>query len=277
MATNVYPAVPSELSADEAAVLAQRHVKKHHVAIVLLHWFNAVVWLYELATGSALVVGPAFRFMPQWYLAAMQGLFGTRANLLRVHIAVGLTWTIVFAVYAVFGWRDYLHTEVLRKEIGLDTDDFRWQNTGPRSLRPAVANLQSIRQPDPARTARSSLRARLVRLAVTGEIGYQQSESVAAPCRASYRGRNPHTTRREATALLPGHAAGEECLQDHPRRTAHADQQPPFADRLNLRLNLASRFRQSCNGLWKSLFRTMSDMPASNTYTRFADCTRIGH
>jgi formate dehydrogenase gamma subunit len=106
--------------------MAQKQVKKHNVAIVLLHWFNATVWLLELATGAALIVAPGYRFMPMWYLRFMEEAFGTRANLLRGHIAVGLTWIVVFLVYAIFGWRDYLHTEVLRKEIGLDKDDFNW-------------------------------------------------------------------------------------------------------------------------------------------------------
>jgi formate dehydrogenase subunit gamma len=126
MATDIIPASPYALSAEQAETLAHRQVKKHHVAIVLLHWFNAFVWLTELATGSAIVVSPRFAFMPNWYLAMMESLFGSRANLLRVHIAAGLTWIIVFSVYAIFGWRDYLHTEVLKKEIGLDGDDFRW-------------------------------------------------------------------------------------------------------------------------------------------------------
>jgi formate dehydrogenase subunit gamma len=126
MATDIISTSPYALTAEQAETLAQRQVKKHHVAIVLLHWFNAFVWLIELATGSAIVVTPPFAFMPRWYLVMMESIFGSRANLLRVHMAAGLTWIVVFIVYAVFGWRDYLHTEVLKKEIGLDGDDFRW-------------------------------------------------------------------------------------------------------------------------------------------------------
>ncbi len=120
------PAVPVPLTVEQAEIMAQQQVKKHHVAVVLLHWFNAIVWLLELTTGAALLVAPAYRVAPQWYLTMMEDLFGSRANLLRFHIAIGLTWTIVFLVYAVFGWRHYLHAEVLRKEIGLDKDDFDW-------------------------------------------------------------------------------------------------------------------------------------------------------
>jgi formate dehydrogenase subunit gamma len=126
MSADFIPTLPLALTAQQAGAMAQRQVKKHHVAIVLLHWFNAMVWLMELATGAALIVSPQYRFMPQWYLTMMEDAFGTRANLLRFHLAVGLTWICVFAVYAIFGYRNYLHVEVLKKEIGLDHDDFRW-------------------------------------------------------------------------------------------------------------------------------------------------------
>jgi len=106
--------------------MAQRHIKKHHVAIVLLHWFNAISWLLELSTGAGLIVSPYYRFAPMWYLQMMEGVFGSRANMLRFHIAVGLTWTAVFLVYAIFGFRNYLRIEVLQNEIGLDRDDVRW-------------------------------------------------------------------------------------------------------------------------------------------------------
>ncbi len=126
MATSTIPATPHALTFDEARVMAQSHVKKHQVAIVLLHWFNAIVWAVELATGSALIVAQEYRFMPNWYLTMMAELAGGRANLLRIHIAIGVTWTVVFLVYAIFGWRHYLHTEVLRKEVGIDQDDIDW-------------------------------------------------------------------------------------------------------------------------------------------------------
>ena len=64
MASQTIPDSDSALSVEQAEQMSQRHMKKHHVAIVLLHWFNAIVWLLELATGSALVVAPAYRFMP---------------------------------------------------------------------------------------------------------------------------------------------------------------------------------------------------------------------
>jgi formate dehydrogenase gamma subunit len=126
MGTSAIETVPAALSAEQAEVMAQRQIKKHHVAIVLLHWFNATTWLLELATGAGLIISPAYRFAPIWYLQMMEGIFGSRANMLRCHIAIGLTWITVFLVYAIFGFRNYLRVEVLEHEIGLDKDDLRW-------------------------------------------------------------------------------------------------------------------------------------------------------
>ena len=116
---------PRPLSAAEADVLAQRQVKKHDIAIMLLHWFNAVVWLAELCTGLAMLTSE-LRVMPWWYVRIVQGFFGSRANLLQFHVAVGIAWVVVFLAYGVFGFRTYLQREVLRREISLDTDDWHW-------------------------------------------------------------------------------------------------------------------------------------------------------
>lgn len=120
------PEKPVPLTVAEAETMAYRMIKKHHVAIVLLHWFNALTWFAELLSGAALIFSPALRVMPEWYLAMMAGIFGGRANLLRFHIAVGIIWIAVFVFYGVFGWRQYLKAEILRNEIGLDRDDLQW-------------------------------------------------------------------------------------------------------------------------------------------------------
>ncbi len=126
MSASAIPTVPIPLTGEQAEAMAQRQIKKHHVAIVLLHWFNAISWLLELSTGAGLIVSPYYRFAPMWYLQMMEGLFGSRANMLRFHIAIGLTWTTIFLVYAIFGFRNYLRIEVLQNEIGLDSDDVLW-------------------------------------------------------------------------------------------------------------------------------------------------------
>ncbi len=120
------PAAPPSLTVEQAEAMAQRQVKKHHVAIVMLHWFNATVWLLELLTGAALISSPHLRFAPEWFIHMVETVFGTRANMLAFHIAVGVAWMAVFLVYGTFGFRTYLKAEVLRNEIALDRDDFRW-------------------------------------------------------------------------------------------------------------------------------------------------------
>src|SRR5579875_2250413 len=126
MGVQPFPVAPTPLSVEQAEAMSQRRLKKHHVAIILLHWFNAVVWLCELATGGALIASPYFRVMPYWYISMITSVFGTRANMLRFHIAVGITWVIVFLVYGTFGFRTYLAKQIFEKEIALDRDDFNW-------------------------------------------------------------------------------------------------------------------------------------------------------
>lgn len=125
MAAPTIAQAPRPLTATEADALSQRQVKKHDVAIMLLHWFNAIVWLLELTTGLALLTS-SFRVAPRWYIQIVQGFFQSRANMLQFHIAIGITWIVVFLVYGTFGFRTYLKKEVLEREIGLDSDDVQW-------------------------------------------------------------------------------------------------------------------------------------------------------
>jgi formate dehydrogenase subunit gamma len=126
MSTEAIPVVPAPLSANEAESMLQRQLKKHDVAIILLHWFNASTWILGIATGAALITSPYFRFAPEWSIALLEGIFGGRPNLLAFHVALGLVWIFVFLVYGIFGFRSYLHHEVLQREIALDADDWRW-------------------------------------------------------------------------------------------------------------------------------------------------------
>ena len=122
----IIPDHPVPLTGEQAEAMEQRQIKKHHIAIILLHWSNAMVWLVELTTGAALISSPHFRVLPEVFIQTIQDLFGTRANLMRIHVGVGLLWAFVFLVYGVFGFRTYLSQEVLKKEVGLDQDDYAW-------------------------------------------------------------------------------------------------------------------------------------------------------
>jgi formate dehydrogenase subunit gamma len=124
--TDLIPDVPVPLTAEQAEAMSQRQIKKHHIAIILLHWFNAIVWLLELVTGLALISAPDYRVVPGWYVSIVEDIFGTKANLLRVHLAVGGAWILVYLIYGIFGFRTYLRRDVLKDEIGLDRADVRW-------------------------------------------------------------------------------------------------------------------------------------------------------
>jgi len=126
MAAHTISQSPPRLTAAEADVLLHRQMKKHDVAIMLLHWFNAMVWGLELMTGAALVTSSSLRVAPPSYVRIVQGFFHSQANMLQFHIAVGIAWLCVFAVYGTFGFRTYLRKQVLQREVSLDGDDIQW-------------------------------------------------------------------------------------------------------------------------------------------------------
>lgn len=121
--SNAIPISPLPLSKAQAEAMLQRQIKKHHVAVILVHWFNAITWILEVSTGIALISSPLFRVAPDWYVAMFTGLFGGRANLLQFHIALGLTWMFVLLPYGLFGFRNYVSGEMLKVT---DKDDIRW-------------------------------------------------------------------------------------------------------------------------------------------------------
>jgi formate dehydrogenase subunit gamma len=113
------------LSAEEREVLQRRVIKKHDTAIILLHWFNVAVWVIELATGGALLAGDAYRIAPDWWRTFMIAIFGSPGMVLKVHITVGILWTVVLLVYGIFGFRKYLLRTVTNYLIP-DRDDLLW-------------------------------------------------------------------------------------------------------------------------------------------------------
>ena len=121
--SSVIPVTPAPLTTEQAEAMLHHQIKKHHVAIILVHWFNAITWIFEVSTGAALISSRLFRVAPDSYIAMFTGLFGSRANLLQFHIALGLTWIIVFLPYGLFGYGTYLRAEMLKVT---DRDDMRW-------------------------------------------------------------------------------------------------------------------------------------------------------
>jgi formate dehydrogenase subunit gamma len=121
--SSAVPLTPVPLSPEEAAAMSQRSIKKHDVAIMLVHWFNAATWILEVTTGVALITSRLFRVAPAWYSELIGGVFGSRANLLKFHIALGVLWIAVLLPYAIFGFRNYLRAEMLNF---FERDDRRW-------------------------------------------------------------------------------------------------------------------------------------------------------
>ena len=140
---------PPKLSSVEKDKMRQRYMKKHDVAIMLLHWFNAFSWLFLLLTGTGLLISPHYRVMPEFFLDIMNGLFSGRANMLHFHIWLGVFWILVILSNTLFGYRRYVRRIPLRDidlnhsgwerrfkaiqcmffandELCLDLNDLRW-------------------------------------------------------------------------------------------------------------------------------------------------------
>ncbi len=112
-------------SPEQYFAMSERMLKKHDVASIWLHWFNAAVWLVELTTGAALIVSRPYTFAPPWVIGTVGSIFESRAVMLRFHIAVGLVWIAVLALNGIFGFRHYL-LHFLKNDLMLDRDDLRW-------------------------------------------------------------------------------------------------------------------------------------------------------
>jgi formate dehydrogenase subunit gamma len=107
-------------------------MRKHDVAVIWLHWFNAIVWALMLVTGGALIASGRYRLAPDWFQELVVTAFGSRANLLRFHVVVGLIWILGLLPYAVFGFRRYLLGFL--RNLRLDGDDLVWLVRKARSL-----------------------------------------------------------------------------------------------------------------------------------------------
>jgi len=115
---------PSAVPAVQAGSEPEPTLKRHDTAIIWLHWFNALVWLFQLLTGLGLLASSSYRVTPQFLNDALLSIFGSSAVMLQSHIAVGSVWAAVLLVYGVFGFRRYL-VPFLR-HLRLDRTDWSW-------------------------------------------------------------------------------------------------------------------------------------------------------
>lgn len=90
-------------------------IRRHSVHAMIMHWFNTVCWGFLLATGLGLVDNPELQPLGMWWVCFMHSLFGSGAQLLRVHIVCGAIWSIGFLLYGILFFRSV--TLVFLKEI----------------------------------------------------------------------------------------------------------------------------------------------------------------
>lgn len=73
-------------------------IRRHLHSALLMHWLNALCWLFLLGSGFALLSNEAMQPLGGWWPALWSVLVG-EATLLRIHIVVGIAWLCLFIAY----------------------------------------------------------------------------------------------------------------------------------------------------------------------------------
>jgi formate dehydrogenase gamma subunit len=108
----------------EKGAAAERMIRRHDAAIIVLHWFNALVWLFMAVTGSCLLASSGYRVSPDLFNRAVLEIFGSPALLLKFHIRVGGIWMAVLLFYGIWGFRRYLLPYL--RHLRIDGADRAW-------------------------------------------------------------------------------------------------------------------------------------------------------
>jgi formate dehydrogenase gamma subunit len=109
---------------DKEKPLEEPMIRRHDTAIILLHWFNALVWLFMAVTGSCLLASSGYRVTPEIFNQMVLETFGSSATLLKFHIRVGGIWLAVLLFYGIFGLRRYLVPYL--HHLRIDRTDIAW-------------------------------------------------------------------------------------------------------------------------------------------------------
>lgn len=78
-----------------------RFVRRHSRGAMIMHWFNAVMFILLLLGGLGMLRNPDVAVVGLWWSRLLDGIFGADA-LLRGHIALGVLWMAGVLLYAVF-------------------------------------------------------------------------------------------------------------------------------------------------------------------------------
>lgn len=119
---HVEHAVPAESAAPTPGASSST-LPRHRLGLRILHWWNALSWVFLVATGTALMAAPAFALFGTAYPRWLASLLGGGGNLLWLHVTWGLLWAFTIVPFFLVFKRGGL--EALR-EIRLTTDDLRW-------------------------------------------------------------------------------------------------------------------------------------------------------
>jgi len=113
------------LTLAERKRLRAKKIKKHGLANIVTHWFNAFSWLLLLLTGLGILGNPNLKLMPQGYIDFMKNLFGSIGGLVETHKIIGLVWLFVITYNVLLGLRRYF-VPFAKKRMLLTPDDIEW-------------------------------------------------------------------------------------------------------------------------------------------------------
>ena len=103
-------------------------IRRHGLPAMVMHWFNAVCWLFLLGTGLGLIQNPALQPFGDGWPNALRSLFTGGAGLLTFHIWAGIVWAGVWLAFILSPWGLARYTlPFLRQIFSLDfARDFAW-------------------------------------------------------------------------------------------------------------------------------------------------------
>jgi formate dehydrogenase gamma subunit len=122
-------------SKDEGEVadaMTEPMVVRHDTATILLHWFNALVWLLQAVTGAGLLASSGYRVTPEFFNRPLLASFGSAAALLDFHVTVGLIWLAVLIFFGIFGFRHHLVSYL--RHLRIDGTDLAWMRIKLRRM-----------------------------------------------------------------------------------------------------------------------------------------------
>ncbi|MBT4285743.1 MAG: cytochrome B6 [Deltaproteobacteria bacterium] len=81
--------------------MEQGMITRHSKFAIFMHWFNAACWLFLLATGLGLIDNGTLSPVGTGWPHMLKQLFNGGGNLLAAHVTVGITWSLMFLVFAI--------------------------------------------------------------------------------------------------------------------------------------------------------------------------------